>query len=175
MSEKLLSMRKRAPRSTIAAAVAVVLFAAVALAVATAAGAERGDGSPKVIQLSYFESSGDQGADRGLEAFARHTHAIRFATSFHGHEANAPGRYRSNITDTDIKGHNAKHPWSPNRKAGGKEVIRLVHRSLHERGFANVRLRARKRGEVDKVRAQIDRSRCHSDPPLYPVDCEVQT
>jgi hypothetical protein len=167
-------MRTRERRFTLATALAVLLCGAGAPAAATAAGAERGDGSPDVIQLSYFESSGDTGANRGLEAFARHTHAVRFATSLHGHEATAPGRYRPSITDTDIKGHNAKHPWSPNRKEGGKEVIRLVHKSLHERGFANVRLRARKSGDVDRVRVRIDLSECHSDPPLYPVDCEVK-
>jgi hypothetical protein len=158
-------------RSIVIAGLAVALSSTTAVDTAAAGS---GDGSPKVIQLSYFESSGDQGADRGLEAFARHTHAVRFATSFDGHRANAPGRYRSSITDTDIKGRNAKHPWSPNRKQGGKEVIRLVHKSLHQRGFANVRLRARKTGNVDKVRVRIDRSECHSDPPLYPVDCEVK-
>ena len=154
-------------------ALAVVLCAG-ALGAAASAGAAGGKGSPDVIQLSYFESSGDQGANRGLEAFARHTHAMRFATSFHGRSAHAPGKYRSNITDTDIKGSEAKHPWSPDRKHGGREVIGLVHKSLHERGFATVRLRARKSGEVDSERVRIELAKCASDPPLYPVDCEVR-
>jgi hypothetical protein len=143
------------------------------LAVATTTSAAAAS-PPEVIQLSYFESSGDQGADRGLEAFARHTHAVRFATSFRGKTARAPGRYRDSITDTDIKGKQAQHPWTPNRKEGGGKVIRLVHRSLHGRGFAKVRVRARKNGAAVGVRVRIDLSKCASDPPLYPVDCEVR-
>jgi hypothetical protein len=147
---------------------------ATLLTVAASGSALAAGSPPEVIQLSYFESSGDQGADRGLEAFARHTHAVRFATTFQGRTARAAGRYRDSITDTDIKGKQAKHPWTPNRKEGGGRVIRLVHKSLHTRGFAKVRLRARKSGEAVGVRVRIDLSKCASDPPLYPVDCEVR-
>jgi hypothetical protein len=54
-------------RSIVIAGLAVALSSTTAVDTAAAGS---GDGSPKVIQLSYFESSGDQGADRGLEAFA---------------------------------------------------------------------------------------------------------
>ena len=145
-----------------------------ALASQSSAGASRGKGSPNIIQLSYSESSGDQGADRRLLAFARHTHGMHFATTYKGEKARAPGKYRSSITDTDIHGRKARHPWEPDRKKGGGDVVRLVHESLHQRGFAEVRLRARKSGEVDKARMRIDLSRCSQDPPLYPVDCEVK-
>jgi hypothetical protein len=165
-------MRMIEGRSTAAAALAMLLCSASVLAAGAPAAA--GAGRPEVIQLSYFESSGDQGPDRRLEAFARHTHAMRFATTYGGRRASAPGRYRSDITDTDIRGREAKHPWTPDRKEGGGKVIRLVHRSLHDRGFATVRLRARNAGESNRVRVRIDRSDCASDPPLYPVDCEIR-
>jgi hypothetical protein len=157
-------------RFTAAAGLAMSLCTVMA----SGAPAAGGGGRPEVIQLSYFESSGDQGPDRGLEAFARHTHATRFATSYRSRRASAPGRYRSDITDTDIHGREAKHPWMPDRRQRGGKVIRLVHRSLHDRGFAMVRLRARKGGESNRVRVRIDLSDCASDPPLYPVDCEIR-
>jgi|SRR5215208_5103466 len=157
--------------------VSLALLVGCAFLVSAALGstsASRGKGKPKVIQLSYSESSGDQGADRRLLAFARHTHGLHFATTYEGEKAKAPGKYRSNVTDTDIHGRKARHPWEPDRKKGGSDVVRLVHESLHQRGFAEVRLRARKSGEVDKERVRIDLSRCSQDPPLYPVDCEVK-
>jgi hypothetical protein len=144
-----------------------------AVASQSSGGASRAKGSPKIIQLSYIETS-DQGADRRLQAFARHTHGMHFATSYKGEKAKAPGKYNSHVTDTDIHGRRARHPWEPDRKQGGGDVIRLVHQALHQRGVAEVRLRARKSGEVDKARVRIDRDKCASDPPLYPLDCEVK-
>lgn len=153
----------------------LIFGASVALLVTLAfTGSALAAGSPpELIQLSYFESRGE-GPNRGLEAYARHTHALRFATSFQGRTARAPGRHIESITDTDIRGHQAKHPWMPNRKDGGRKVYRLVHRSLHRRGFAMVRLRARKTGEIVSPPVRIDLSACASDPPLYPVDCEIR-
>jgi hypothetical protein len=153
-----------------------VMLAVVAVGIVSApfADASRGKRSPDIIQLSYSESSGDQGADRSLLAFARHTHGMHFVTTYKGVKAGAPAKYRSDITDTDIHGRKARHPWEPDRKDRGGDVVRLVHDSLHERGFAVVKLRARKGGELDKARVRIDLDRCSQDPPLYPVDCEVK-
>ena len=136
-------------------------------------GAHRGDRAPNIIQLSYGESK-DQGADRRLEAFARHTRGMHFATTYRGEKASAPGKYNSSVTDTDIHGRKARHPWEPDRKKGGQDVVRLVHEALHQRGVAEVRLRARKSGEVDKALVRIDRDKCASDPPSFPLDCEVK-
>jgi hypothetical protein len=158
--------------SVVALAVLVAGFSMAAGGVASA-GAKRSN-PPEIIQLSYSESSGDQGADRSLEAFARHTHGMHFATTYKGKKAGAPGRYRADITDTDIHGRKARHPWEPDRKQGGGDVVALVHKSLHHRGFADVRLRARKGGEGVAVRVRIKLKKCASDPPLYPLDCEVK-
>ena len=152
---------------------ATLAVLAVGIASTPPAGASRAKGAPNIIQLSYSESS-DQGADRRLEAFAAHTHGMHFATSYKGENASAPGKYNSNVTDTDIHGRKAKHPWEPDRKKGGGDVVRLVHEALHHRGVAEVRLRARKSGEVDKARVRIDRDKCSSDPPTFPLDCEVK-
>ena len=157
----------------LAALLSGVCVASGAVASQSSGGAIRAKGSPDIIQLSYSESS-DQGADRRLETFARRTHAMHFATTYKGEKARAPGKYNSNVTDTDIHGRKARHPWEPDRKKGGADVVRLVHEALHQRGVAEVRLRARKSGEVDKARVRIDRHKCASDPPLYPLDCEVR-
>jgi hypothetical protein len=156
----------------VAAWVAALVICMAIWGVSTS-GAHRGGHAPDVIQLSYSESS-DQGADRRLEVFARHTHGMHFATAYKGEKASAPGKYNSTVTDTDIHGRKARHPWEPDRKKGGGDAVRLVHEALHQPGVAKVRLRARKSGEVDKVRVRIDRDKCASDPPLYPLDCEVK-
>src|SRR4051812_43835520 len=107
----------------------------VAAGAAVTASADRANHRPEVIQLSYGESS-DQGADRRLEAFARHTHGMHFATTYKGEKASAPGKYNSHVTDTDIHGRKARHPWEPDREKGGGDVVRLVHEALHQRGVA---------------------------------------
>jgi hypothetical protein len=157
----------------LAALLSGACVASGAVASQSSGGASRAKGSPNIIQLSYGESS-DQGADRRLEAFASHTHGMHFATTYMGKKASAPGKYNSHVTDTDIHGRKARHPWEPDRKKGGGDVVRLVHKALHGRGVARVRLRARKSGEVDKARVRIDRDKCASDPPLYPLTCEVK-
>jgi hypothetical protein len=142
---------------------------------ATSVDARRGDRAPNVIQLSYSETSGDTGADKFLGVFARHTHAVHFATTKHRVKARAPGRYRPDITDTDLHGRKARHPWTPDRKDGGSAVIGMVHQALKHRGYIAVRVRARNAGVVDDVKVHINRKRdCTSDPPAYPLDCEVK-
>jgi hypothetical protein len=137
-------------------------------------GARRGDRAPQVIQLSYSETKGDVGADNFLGAFSRHTHAVHFHAQKRRIKSAAPGRYRSDITDTDIHGSKARHPWVPDRKEGGGGVISLVHHALHHSGAIRVTVRARKAGVVDDVRVRIARKDCTSDPPAYPLDCEVK-
>jgi hypothetical protein len=154
----------------IAASVAGLLVVAGPVATSTAAPRHQ----PEVIQLSYSESSGDVGPNRRLEAFARHTDSLKFAVHYNGHRARVPGTYRSDITDTDIHGHGAKHPWVPDREHGGNRLIRLVHRSLDRRGFARVQVHAEGSQAEELAVVRIDLSRCTTDPPLYPVDCEVR-
>jgi len=137
-------------------------------------GAQLADAPPRVIQLSYGETPGQFGPDRVLEAFSRHTDGLRFSISYKGHRAGAPGNYRPDITDTDIHGRRAKHPWVPDRDRGGRRVVRLAHRSLRHRGRAKVKVHARSGVLVDVVRVRIDLSRCTSDPPLYPISCEIR-
>jgi hypothetical protein len=102
------------------------------------------------------------------------TAELRFGTFYNGHRAGAPGKYRPHITDTDLHGRRAKHPWVPDRDRGGRRLIRLVHRSLRHRGRAKVRVHARGGGLVDFVPVRIDLSECTSDPPLFPVSCEIK-
>jgi hypothetical protein len=125
--------------------------------------------------VSYDESNDGSSPRRALYAFVRYpTDTVTFATRYHGHSARGRTRYRSDITDTDIHGERASHPWALIRRGGGRRVFRLVHRSLRQRGFANVRARARRGALVDAGRVRIVLSRCAQDPPLYPVSCEVR-
>jgi hypothetical protein len=130
---------------------------------------------PKLLQLSYDEAPGSDGPDRVLDAFSRRTESVRFHMIFKGDTFNVPGKYDPNVTDTDIHGNRAKHPWKPDRKHGGSQFISLVHRSLQQRGVARVTVRARGNGQVDVVRFRIDlmSDECVLDPPLYPISCEV--
>jgi hypothetical protein len=160
----------------VALLLALVLAYTLASAV-EAAGASKGGGSrpPKVIQVSYDESNDGSSPRRALYAFVRHpTDSVRFATRYHGRRATGDARYRSNITDTDIRGQRAKHPWALIREGGGGRVLRFIHRSLGQEGIANVRVRARRDGALDDVRVRIVRSQCAQDPPLYPLTCEVR-
>jgi hypothetical protein len=155
----------------VVASVAVVVC--MAIWGAASVGASRADHSPDVIQLSYSETRGDVGADKFLGVFSRHTHAVHFSAQKRRVKSAAPGRYRPDITDTDIHGRKARHPWVPNRKEGGQGVIALVHHALHHSGAIKVRVRARKAGVVDDVRVRLSRKHCTSTP-AYPLDCEVK-
>jgi hypothetical protein len=130
--------------------------------------AEAGTAPPKVIQLSYSQSS-DQGDS--LLAFARRTDSLRFAIHYRGAEASAPAR-RSSTFDTDLDGA-ASRGWKPKPEQGGREVKRLIRESLAERGEARVRTRAKRDGLLDDHRWVLVLSKCSQEPPLYPVDCEV--
>ena len=154
--------------------VSVAVLVCVGVWGATSVAADRADSTPNVIQLSYSETKGDTGADTFLGAFSRHTHAVHFYAQKNRIKSLAPGRYRSDITDTDIHGRKARHPWVPDRKEGGGGVISLVHHALHHSGAIKVRVRARRAGVVDDVRVRIARKHCTSDPPAYPLDCEVK-
>ena len=149
--------------------------AAAGVAAAAAPPAERASHPPKVIQVSYDESNDGSSPRRSLFAFVRYsTHSVDFATRYRGRTARARARYRRNVTDTDIHGRRARHPWALVREGGGRRVLRLIHHSLKNRGFARVRTRARRGGLVDDVRVRIDVSKCAQDPPLYPLSCEVR-
>ena len=129
---------------------------------------------PRVIQLSYSESDDGSSPRRSRYAFSRRTDSLRFATRHGGVRATGRSRYKPQITDTDIRGEEARHPWALVRKGGGQRVLRLVHRSLRERGRAVVRVRAKRGGLLDDVRVRVDLSDCTRDPPLYPIDCEAR-
>ena len=169
--------RLAAARRTKGAAVVLVAASlASGVAVGAAAGHPReGSGAPqpRVIQLSYSEVNDGTFPRTRLMAFARRTDSVKLATRFNGRHPTADTRLDKSITDTDIKG-NAKHPFVVIRKGGGRRVVKLVRKSLAERGQARVRVRAERDGRVDAIKLRIVLARCAMDPPLFPVDCEVK-
>ena len=152
----------------------VVLAVLGAIALVPFAQAEDPRGAPpKLVQLSYDEEPGGTGHDTNLGAHVKNATAVRFATGFDGEKARAGGKYRDEVTDTDINDPEAKHPWRP-ATGDGHKVVKLVHDSLEENGRAVVRLRMKNGGQVKKARVVIELSECSQDPPLYPVTCEVR-
>jgi hypothetical protein len=156
-------------------AIVAVVLVAVASAVGPAAtsGVAGGGPQPRVIQLSYSEVNDGTRPRLSLMAFSRRTDSVRFSTRYEGKQVTGDTRRDNSLTDTDIKG-NAKHPFVLRRKQGGKRVVKLVRESLDERGEARVRIRAERGGDVDVIKLRIVLGRCSQDPPLFPVDCEVE-
>ncbi|MDF2752234.1 MAG: hypothetical protein K0S82_617 [Gaiellaceae bacterium] len=158
-------------------ALVVALAAGISSQTAGAAETKRGGaggGQPRVIQLSYSEVNDGSRPRLNLMAFARRTDSVRLSTRYQGKQATGDTRYDKSITDTDINGNNAKHPFVLRRKQGGKRVVKLIRNSLDERGQARVRIRAARGGRVDAIKLRIVRAKCSLDPPLFPVDCEVE-
>ncbi len=129
---------------------------------------------PKLVQLSYAESDDGSSPKRSLYAFARRAASVKFVTRYDGDRATAETRYRSHITDTDLHGHDARHPWALVRKDGGKRVLELIHDALFDHGSAKVRVVARGGGNRVATGFAIVLAECSQDPPLYPVSCEVR-
>jgi hypothetical protein len=155
--------------------VSIVTSAVTCGGEAVAAQKAGGSRPPREIQLSYDESNDGSSPRRALYAFVRHaTDSVKFAVRYHGRGATAGSRYKTQITDTDIRGGKARHPWALIRKGSGGRVLRLIHKSLEQRGVAKVRIRARRDGLLDDVRTRIVLSECAQDPPFYPVSCEVR-
>ena len=150
---------------------AMLLF--IAALPAGASAEQAGGGTPKLVQLSYSEEDGAQGFDSNLGAHIKNADSVKFATGFDGQKARAAGSYREAVTDTDINHPEAKHPWVP---AGddGRDVVKLVHDSLHQNGRAVVRLRMKNGGTLERARVVILLSECSQDPPIYPATCEVK-
>lgn len=153
-----------------------ICAAAIATAVlALAPAAAQATPGPKLVQLSYGESFDGSYPVRDLGAYAYRVDAMRFTTRYGGERASAQARYDDSVTDTDIDAHGeARHPWKLVRRNGGSDVIALIRHSLEDRGFAKVRVRARGDGRHLDRAIVIDLSECSSDPPIYPVSCEIR-
>ena len=153
------------------ALVAALAAISAAVAIAGPGGARQ---PPQLVQLSYAESDDGSSPKRSLYAFARRAASVKFVTRYDGDRARAGTRYRSSITDTDLHGHDVRHPWALVRRDGGKRVLRLIHDALFERGSARVRVIARGGGNRVVTGVSIVLAECSQDPPFYPVSCEVR-
>jgi hypothetical protein len=146
-------------------------------------GAKAGDEPrpPKVLSLSYYEG-GDTSPLRDMSVVARHANSVKFATRFDGERASAPGRHisgdaggtpgcRANDPPRNLPPR--CRPWHPIRRHGGSEVIQLTDQSLDETGEAKIRIRARRKDQVDDIFLVIVDAECGHDPPIYPRTCRV--
>ena len=141
-------------RRPIPVALAAVLAAAILLPATASAAAP-----PRVVQLNYFVRDDGILPHTVLQARVRRADSVRFATVFHGKHATAPAR-----DDGD--------DWELRHGDGGK-LYKLIRHSLHRRGSASVRIRARSGDGSDRVKLKIRVSDCTKDPPFYPLDCTI--
>lgn len=141
-------------RRPIPVALAAVLAAAILLPATASAAAP-----PRVVQLNYFVRDDGILPHTVLQARVRRADSVRFATVFHGKHASAPARH-----DGD--------DWELRHGDGGK-LYKLIRHSLHRRGSASVRIRARSGDGSDRVKLKIRVSDCTKDPPFYPLDCTI--
>ena len=141
-------------RRPIPVALAAVLAAAILLPAAASAAAP-----PRIVELNYFVRDDGILPHTVLQARVWRADSVRFATVFHGKHATAPAR-----DDGD--------DWELRHGDGGK-LYKLIRRSLHRRGSASVRIRARSGDGGDRVKLKIRASDCTKDPPFYPLDCTI--
>ena len=141
-------------RRPIPVALAAVLAAAIMLPATASAAAP-----PRVVQLNYFVRDDGILPHTVLQARVRRADSVRFATVFRGKHASAPARH-----DGD--------DWELRHGDGGK-LYKLIRHSLHRRGSASVRIRARSGDGSDRVKLKIRVSDCTKDPPFYPLDCTI--
>ena len=141
-------------RRPIPVALAAVLAAMIMLPAAASAAAP-----PRIVELNYFVRDDGILPHTVLQARVRRADSVRFATVFHGKHATAPAR-----DDGD--------DWELRHGDGGK-LYKLIRRSLHRRGSASVRIRARSGDGGDRVKLKIRASDCTKDPPFYPLDCTI--
>ena len=146
-------------RRPIPVALAAMLAAAILLPAAASAAAP-----PRVVQLNYFVRDDGNLPHTRLAANVRRADSVGFSTVFKGKHASAPGRFDDNISG---------HPWVVQHQSRGGKVYKLIRRSLHRRGSASVRIRARNGSGVDRVKLKIRVSDCTKDPPFYPLDCTI--
>jgi len=144
-------MGKRATAVAVIAALAVLAFASLAPAA----------GSPRVKEMHYFVRDDGILPHTVLKADVKRADAVRFAVVFEGRHASVAGRLDGGIT------------WEMRHQGRGGKVYKLIRRSLHRRGSASVRIRARNEGGSDRVKLKIRASDCTMDPPFYPLDCEI--
>jgi hypothetical protein len=136
----------------------VAIAGATALAAAAAAPAAA---PPRVKEMHYFVRDDGLLPHTVLKADVKRADRVRVAVVFRGKHASAPTRHDDGIT------------WELQHKHRGGKVYKLIRRSLHRRGSASVRIRARNPAGTDHVKLKIRESECSMDPPFYPLDCTI--
>ncbi len=116
---------------------------------------------PRVKGMHYFVRDDGTLPHTVLKADVKRADAVRFAVVFEGDHASVAGRLDDDIT------------WEMQHQGQGGRVYKLIRKSLHRRGSASVRIRARNGSGSDNVKLKIRESECSMDPPFYPLDCSI--
>jgi len=118
-------------------------------------------GLPRVKEMHYFVRDDGILPHTVLKADVKRADAVVFAVVFAGRHASVAGRPDGGIT------------WRMRHRGRGGKVYKLIRRSLHRRGSASVRIRARNASGTDSAKLKIRESECSMDPPFYPLDCTI--
>lgn len=116
---------------------------------------------PRVKEMHYFVRDDGLLPHTVLKADVKRADGVRFAVVFEGKHASVGGRLDDGIT------------WEMQHQGRGGKVYKLIRKSLHRRGSASVRIRARNDAGTDSVKLKIRESECSMDPPFYPLDCTI--
>ena len=129
-------------RRPIPVALAAVLAVAILLPAAASAA------PPRVVQMNYWVLDHGPPPHTGLAAYVRRADSVGFSTVFKGKHASAPGWFDDigrGLASWRVRKHHTR----------GAKVYKLIRRSLHRRGSASVRIRARNGSGVDRVKFKM--------------------
>lgn len=153
----------------LSAAAVLALSIAVPQAFAANHRAERATRPPKIAEVDYFKSSGEQGPATRVEVYALRVDSLKLKASYAGETATATG-----TPFTHVDNHRYGHPWIPDPADGRRELLNVMKQSIDATGAVTLKVIAKNEAGRTKVPVQIVLSDCHLEPPLYPFSCSVK-
>jgi hypothetical protein len=155
------------------------VLAAAALLVASVAATQafgdpgdvgRANKQPKVHEVDYSKTSGEQGPATRLEVFTRpRADAVKMKAEYAGDKAKAIG-----VLFKPVSIHCCGSPWIPDHDHGRRELLNLMKASIAATGAVTVKVTAKNDGGTSTTDVPIVFSECHLEPPLYPFSCTVK-
>ena len=147
------------------------VLAVLALAVvgAQAVAAEQATRPPKIHEVDYSKTVGEQGPATEVEVFARRADAIKMKAEYAGDKAKATG-----VPFTHVNTHRYGHPWIPDPDRGRRDLLNVMKESIAATGAVTLKLVAKNDAGTTKTPVPIIFSQCHLEPPIYPFSCIVK-